>query len=230
MRPVKSQPLSIYMESMITSKLPLYIAHTILESVATDICLVGGCVRDLLLGRPINDYDFVCTGDLDEIADAFRLNDWKVSEVGKKFLVMKVSNPGIRGADFDIALYRKDGTYTDGRRPDVTLVGDIFSDSERRDFTINALYIDLKNMTILDPTEKGLDDIRSTTLRFVGKAEKRIMEDYLRVFRAYRFSSTLKFDINPHDLTVIRRLFDVAVQNTAPERIRLELEKMCYND
>jgi tRNA nucleotidyltransferase/poly(A) polymerase len=222
---IKSQRLIKSLESKISGDLQLYIAHNILCSVASDVCLVGGCVRDLLLDITPKDYDFVCSGDLDEISQAFSDNKWKVSEVGKQFLVMKVSNP-TTCVEFDIAVYRKDATYTDGRRPDYTEIGDIFDDCNRRDFTINALYLNLTEMVVFDPTGYGIDDLSSKPIRFVGKAEMRIREDYLRVFRAYRFSNNLKFEIAPQNLTTIRRLFNEAVTRTSPERIRIELEKM----
>lgn len=203
----------------------LYQVVTILSSVSKpdSVRLVGGCVRDMILSKHPKDFDLVCSGDLDTISKEFLDNGWKVTEAGKQFLVLKVSK---FGQEFDIALYRKDGTYVDGRRPESVDVGDIHTDSARRDFTINALYLDPITMTIDDPTGKGLTDIQNKVIRFVGKAKDRITEDYLRIMRAYRFASVLGFTIEPKQLRDMRTHFDTMCKTISPTRIMNELEKM----
>ena len=99
--------------------------------------LVGGCVRDLRLGRQPKDLDIVTDANLDEVSKVLSENGWSIDEAGKQFFVLIASK---NGQQFEIALFRKDGTYTDGRRPDFVQVGTMEEDALRRDFTINSLY------------------------------------------------------------------------------------------
>lgn len=197
----------------------------ILNNVATNVNLVGGCVRDILLGKQPADFDIVLNGDLDTITQTLSQNGWSISESGKVFLVLKASKGG---ESFDIALYRKDGTYTDGRRPEKTDVGTLIEDAQRRDFTINALYLNPFTNVVLDPTEKGLEDLKNKTIRFVGKAKERILEDQLRILRAYRFCSTLNFSMDKQTLKSCRTYFHLLIENVDSMRIMNEIEKMSF--
>ena len=116
---------------------------------------------------------------------------------------------------------------SDSRRPDYVNVGTIYDDAERRDFTINALYYNPFTAQVLDPTGKGVQDINNKLIRFNGSPKQRIEEDGLRVIRMYRFSALLGFEIDPIALKVARRHFDEIYRNLPPERVRLELEKLC---
>jgi tRNA nucleotidyltransferase/poly(A) polymerase len=201
----------------------------ILKSCSSEVMLVGGCVRDYLTNlyhkeiHQIKDFDIVCNGNLDDIKEAFASNNWQVNEAGKNFLVMIVSK---NEQQFEIALYRKDGTYTDGRRPDSTSIGTIFDDANRRDFTVNALYYDIVNDKIIDPTGLGLEDIKSKKLRFVGKAKDRISEDKLRIMRAYRFSISKGFKMDDKTHSVCRQYFEDMIKSTPAMRIMAEMDKM----
>ena len=195
-----------------------------------EVYFVGGCVRDMLLGKAPHDYDIVVDGDLDLIANDLSDNGWKVNDVGKNFLVLiasKFDQNSNTTFIVEIAMFRKDGTYTDGRRPDYVNVGTIYDDAERRDFTINALYYNPFTSQVLDPTGKGVQDINNKLIRFNGSPKQRIEEDGLRVIRMYRFSALLGFEIDPIALKVVRRHFDEIYRNLPPERVRLELEKLC---
>lgn len=195
----------------------------ILKSLNCNVYLVGGCVRDFLLNKKVKDFDFVIDGNIEDLIPMLLENGFTVNEAGKRFLVLIASKDG---EQYEIAMFRKDGTYVDGRRPEFVEVGDIHTDSIRRDLSVNSLYYDINKMVILDPTGKGLDDISNRLLRFNGKAKDRITEDYLRIMRVYRFSKTLGFEIDKNTLTLCRRYFSDMVQSIPPERIRLEIEKM----
>lgn len=195
-----------------------------------ELYFVGGCVRDMILGQAPHDYDIVVDGDLDLIANDLTDNGWKVNDVGKNFLVLIASKFDYNTNStiiIEIAMFRKDGTYTDGRRPDYVNVGTIYDDAERRDFTINALYYDPFTTQVIDPTGKGIQDIENKLIRFNGSPKQRIEEDGLRVIRMYRFSALLGFEIDTIALKVARRHFDEIYRSLPPERVRLELEKLC---
>lgn len=186
--------------------------------------LVGGCVRDMLLNKKPKDFDIVTDCNLDLLTNILKDNGWKVDEAGKQFLVTIISKDGY---NYEVCNFRKDGTYTDGRRPDSVEIGDIFSDSERRDLTINALYYDPFASVYLDPTKKGLDDIKNKIIRLNGNPNKRIEEDLLRIMRVYRFSNQLGFEIDKNTLKACRRNFNEMALKIPPERIKNEVEKMC---
>ena len=174
----------------------------ILIGLSDEACLVGGSVRDTLMMKRPNDFDFVTDTHYDTLKEAFTKAGFVVKETGQQFLVMIVAKGG---QDFEIAMYRKDGSYVDGRRPESVEIGDIHDDSMRRDFTCNAMYYRLNDGSLLDPTGNGYDDIDSLTLRFVGKPKERLTEDSLRAFRFYRFVGK-GFKPDPKSLTSVRTL------------------------
>lgn len=137
----------------------------------------------------------------------------------------------MNGVDSDFVLCRKDGIYSDGRRPDSVVPGTIFDDLARRDFTMNAIAWDVQNKRYVDPHD-GMNDIRLHLIRCVGNPMDRINEDPLRLIRAARFSITKGFHIYPD----IARMFDdkeivERMMNTvSEERIREELNKMFSYD
>lgn len=186
--------------------------------------IVGGCVRDILLNKNVNDYDVVTNCNLDLLNFELIKNDWKIVEAGKQFLVTIVSKNGF---DYEISNFRKDGTYSDGRRPDFVEIGDINSDQQRRDLTINALYMCPYTKEILDPSNMGLSDIKNKIIRMNGNPEERIREDLLRIMRVYRFSNVLGFTIDKRTLKACRKNFNKMVEKIPPERIKNEIEKMC---
>jgi tRNA nucleotidyltransferase/poly(A) polymerase len=194
----------------------------ILESASKENYLVGGCVRDQFLGLEPHDYDIVTDVPIEVSTKLFEDAGWKIKECGEAFLVLNVSK---FGQQFEIANFRKDGVYLDGRRPEAVEIGTIAEDANRRDFTVNALYMDPFTGEVKDPTGLGLEDIESRTLRFIGKASERIEEDNLRVFRFYRFLAK-GFKPERNSLKACRRVFNDVYLNTTPERVRLELEKM----
>lgn len=190
-------------------------------------CLVGGAVRDMAyrsvtgIGLKPKDFDFVTCIPYDELKNLFEKHGFTVNETGKKFLVMMVSKDG---ETYEIANFRKDGTYTDGRRPESVSIGSLWDDAERRDFTVNSLYFSLAEGIVIDPSGLGISDMLNKTLRFVGKPEDRIEEDSLRVFRFYRFVSK-GYEPEKRSLSAVRKGMEKALQST-PERVVSEIERI----
>ena len=183
--------------------------------------VVGGAVRDAFNMIEPKDYDYVTDLSYDELTELFLSKGFSVKETGKEFLIFNCSK---KGENFEIATFRSDGRG-DGRRPDKVEVSDIFQDAKRRDFTVGAGYFNLTTNLLVDPNGNTLEDLRQNTLRFVGKPQDRIREDYIRVFRFYRFIGR-GFKPNKRCLSAVRELYEEAHNKSNPQRIRLELEKM----
>jgi tRNA nucleotidyltransferase/poly(A) polymerase len=198
----------------------------ILKAISSSSVLVGGCVRDSILNRGAKDIDFATDAHYDNVERILTNNGFKIKEAGKQFLVMIVAK---NEEDFEIAMFRKDGNYTDGRRPDSVEIGTIYDDAERRDFTINSLSFNLTTQVVQDPNGTGLQDLTDMVLRFVGKADDRIKEDYLRVARFYRFLGRFKdlgMTADSKSLKACRTNFGAMQKSVAPERLKIEIEKM----
>lgn len=197
----------------------------------TKIFQVGGSVRDKILGVDSKDIDFVV------IAPSFAaMRDMIIARGGKifleteKFLTIRANVPQLGSADYVLA--RKDGTYSDGRRPDEVIIGSLEDDLARRDFTINAIAIDTETGEMIDP-HGGQIDIAGRFLRCVGNPIKRFNEDKLRIFRALRFSICKNFLITRETENAIRYIVNCpditgtdGFENVSTERIRDELLKM----
>ena len=185
--------------------------------------LVGGCVRDGFLGKEIKDYDIVTDIPYDIVKETLFKEGWSVKSCGEQFMVLHVS----KGEEqYEIANFRKEGVYLDGRRPSFVEIGNIYDDAVRRDFTVNALYENPRTGKILDPTGEGLSDLKNRTLRFIGKPKERIQEDYLRVFRFYRFLATKGLKADSKSMKACREYFNEAYVKSTPERVRMEIERM----
>lgn len=184
--------------------------------------LVGGCVRDMLLGKTPKDYDIVTEANIDQLRPVLIENGWQVDAVGENFLVYAVSK---NHQQFEIANFRKEYGFTDGRRPDHVEVGTLEEDAKRRDFTVNSIYYNPISDTYIDPNN-GRKDLQNRILKFVGRPHDRIKEDYLRVFRFFRFLSRLGFRPDNRSLKACREMFNEAYQKTNPERVRMEIERM----
>lgn len=181
--------------------------------------LVGGSVRDLLLGHPVYDYDFATDAHPEVVMRMFR----RVIPTGIKHGTVSV----IMGDDstYEITTYRSDGTYIDGRRPEeVHFSKSLEEDVMRRDFTINGLAYDVLSGEVIDYVE-GLDDLKRKVIRTIGNPIDRFSEDGLRTYRACRFASKLGFDIDPDTFEAISSTLDVA-RKISVERIRDEFAKV----
>lgn len=177
--------------------------------------LAGGCVRDKLLSRDPKDFD-VAT---DAIPDQVRRLFPHTREVGAKFGVVLVR---WHGHDTEVATFRADGGYSDGRHPDAVRFGDQVEDAKRRDFTINGLFFDPVENRVIDHVE-GRADLRARIVRTIGDPERRFEEDHLRMLRAVRFAARLNFRIESNTMTAIRRLGE-HLRAISAERVWQELE------
>jgi poly(A) polymerase len=180
--------------------------------------LVGGCVRDLLLGREPADYD-VCTDARPErVLELFP----RSLTVGAKFGVILVVE---ETAQVEVATFRSDIGYSDGRHPDRVVFSDTpQEDVRRRDFTINGLLMDPATQEVLDFVE-GRADLKAGIVRAIGDPSLRFGEDKLRMLRAVRFAARFGFQIEPATFAAIRELASQITQ-VSPERIREELTKL----
>jgi tRNA nucleotidyltransferase/poly(A) polymerase len=193
-----------------------------LGSAGFQAWLVGGCVRDLILGREPDDYDISTDARPDELLKLFP----GAQLVGAQFGVMLVSG-------VEVATFRSDHAYHDGRHPEhVTFETDVKQDVLRRDFTINALLLDPDwlNSSISPATGAvdyvgGLSDLKEHIVRAIGDPEQRFEEDHLRMLRAVRFAARLEFEIEPQTMAAIGKL-KRRIARVAPERIRDELVRI----
>lgn len=179
--------------------------------------LAGGCVRDALLGRKANDLDLATDATPEQIEDLFA----RTVNVGKSFGVMRVL---IDDADIEVATFRADGEYLDGRRPEGVIFSSPMEDAQRRDFTVNALFFDLDTHQVLDFVE-GEVDLHQQVLRTVGDPAKRFAEDHLRLLRAARFVSQLDFTVEEQTFKAVQRMAPL-VKSVSGERIRDEIVKL----
>lgn len=193
-----------------------------LEEKGYESYLVGGYVRDKLMGRASSDIDIATKARPDEIKEVFK--DYKVIEVGKAFGTIKLIADR---SEYEITTFRADGSYKDKRRPDgISFSDSIYEDLKRRDFTINAIA--LRNDEIIDPFD-GKSDISNKIIRAVGNPKDRIEEDYLRALRAVRFATVLDFEIDK-DLKKAIRENASNISYISKERQMAELDKILLSD
>lgn len=201
--------------------LPEYVADVIgkLENNGYEAFAVGGCVRDMLMGRTPNDYDVTTDALPEEIKSCFKGS--RVIETGIKHGTVTVIS---RGENVEITTYRIDGEYADNRHPkSVTFTSELACDLSRRDFTVNAMAVNDRE-GIVD-LFGGRKDIENRTVRCVGDARQRFSEDGLRILRALRFASVLDFTIDRATAEAIYALKDL-LKNISVERIYAELSKL----
>jgi len=180
--------------------------------------LVGGCVRDILLSREAADYDVATSATPEQVMDIFP-QTWAV---GAQFGVVLV--PADSGT-VEVATFRSDIGYSDGRHPDeVHFSSDPCEDVQRRDFTINGLLLDPETNEILDYVG-GRADLSARIIRAIGDPERRFTEDKLRMLRAVRFAARFGYEIEPATLTAIQKLAP-QIHQVSRERVRDELTKM----
>ena len=178
----------------------------------------GGCVRDALRGAPVKDIDVATSATPDQIAALFPAQS---VGVGKSFGVMLVLQDGV---PYDVATFRTDGGYQDGRHPDAIVYDTAEHDAQRRDFTVNALFYDPLEGRVIDYVG-GLEDLRAGRLRTVGDPVRRFREDRLRLLRAIRFAAVCGWEIEPATWAAIRAEAP-ALPCVSAERIRTEFLRM----
>jgi poly(A) polymerase len=178
---------------------------------------VGGCVRDFLLMRPPQDYDIATDARPDDVERIFP----RTVPVGKKFgviIVMEGDEP------FQVATFRAEADYQDGRRPGIVTFANAEADAQRRDFTINGLFYDPDTQKIHDWVG-GQADLAQRVIRTIGNPQERFAEDHLRLLRAIRFAAQLDFQIAPETWQAIQQLAG-RISVISAERIRDELLKL----
>jgi len=177
----------------------------------------GGCVRDLLMHRRPKDYDIATDATPDQVTKLFE----KVIPVGAEFGVVKVV---VAGIEFEVATFRSDMEYSDGRRPRGVEFTGPRQDALRRDFTVNGMFFDPISGEVIDYVG-GRRDIQARLIRAIGPPRGRFAEDYLRMLRAVRFAAVLGFEIERETFEAIRENVE-KIKDISGERIREELEAM----
>lgn len=206
-----------------------------LQTAGFEAFVVGGSVRDLLLGRQPKDWDVTTNAKPEDIQKLFP-KSFYANDFGTVTVLTKPETSGI--SEVEVTTYRVDAGYSDRRHPDsVKFTSNLKEDLARRDFTVNALALAekgkktvtedivlIEGMAVVDPFG-GLKDLHAKVIRAVGKAEERFQEDALRLMRAVRFAAQLGFDIDPETLTAIKANSKL-IANVSQERIRDELVKI----
>jgi len=188
-----------------------------LQSAGFAAFWVGGCVRDFLLGREPQDFDIATDAKPEQVEKLFK----RTVAVGRKFGVMVVVEGGHQ---FQVATFRAEADYQDGRRPEKIIFANAEADAQRRDFTVNGLFYDPLTKKIHDWVG-GEKDLRAKIIRTIGKPEERFGEDHLRLLRAVRFAAQLGFEIEPKTFAAVKKLAP-KIGLISAERIRDELLKL----
>ncbi len=189
----------------------------VLENAGHQALLAGGCVRDLLLGRAPEDFDVATEAPPELVCKLLR----PTRRVGVKFGVVLAKS---LGRWVEVATFRSDGPYLDGRHPSSVTLTDAEHDALRRDFTVNGMFLDALHGTVIDFVG-GRGDLESRIIRAIGEPAARFNEDYLRLLRAVRFAARLAFELEPATRIAIETLAPL-IAKVAPERVRDELAKM----
>jgi poly(A) polymerase len=190
---------------------------SILKDAGYDAYLAGGCVRDRLLGKEPKDFDVATSAKPRELADIFH----NTQLVGEAFGVVLVR---LMGCHIEVATFRTEWGYTDGRRPDGVSFTDAEHDAQRRDFTINGLFEDPLENKIIDYVG-GQEDLKDGIIRAIGDPDRRFNEDYLRLLRAIRFAARMDFEIETRTARAIRNHARYLGQ-ISRERIGIEVDLM----
>ncbi|MEG1259154.1 MAG: CCA tRNA nucleotidyltransferase [Akkermansia sp.] len=190
---------------------------TILHEAGYIAYFAGGCVRDMILGVSCHDIDIVTSAKPDEVMGLFP----RSRAVGVHFGVVLVP---MDGTFFDVATFRKDGVYEDGRRPVSVSFSTAEKDAQRRDFTVNGLFENPLTGEIIDFVH-GKEDVEHRIIRSIGNPRDRFSEDALRLLRAVRFAVTKGFSIEPVTMTALSECANL-LQKISPERIRDEFDKI----
>ena len=188
-----------------------------LKKAGHEALMVGGCVRDLLRKRAPKDFDVATSARPEQVAKLFR----RTIPVGVQFgvqMVLKGDTP------YEVATFRTDQEYKDGRHPEGVIFTGPKEDALRRDFTVNGLFYDPMKKRVIDYVG-GKEDLKRKLIRAIGEPARRFAEDRLRMLRAVRFAANLDFQIDPDTFKAVQKSSEGIVQ-VSPERIRDELVKL----
>ncbi len=209
-------PSYLFPLTLLKKNTALQIVHTLRKN-GHEAYFVGGCVRDLLLKKNPKDFDIAT----DAVPDRVKILFPRTIPVGAQFGVMIVVEDG---ENFEVATFRADHGYQDGRRPASIEFTNAKEDAVRRDFTVNGLFYDPISKKVLDWVG-GQKDLKKKVIRAIGDPKKRFTEDKLRLLRAVRFASVLGFKIEPKTFAAVRKLAP-KINEVSQERVRDELVKM----
>ena len=212
----------VYRKSQMTTVTPRDLAKEIvakLQQAGAAAFWVGGCVRDFLLGREPQDFDIATDAKPEQVEKLFS----KTIPVGKKFGVVIVVEGGHQ---FQVATFRAEADYQDGRRPEKIVFANAEADALRLDFTVNGLFYDPLTEKIHDWVG-GEKDLRAKIIRTIGTPAERFGEDHLRLLRAVRFAAQLNFEIEPQTSAAVQKLAP-KIKLISAERVRDELLKLFY--
>lgn len=218
------------MNKHLVEKIPAHIKWVLqtLQDSGFESYVVGGCVRDLFLGREPNDFDITTNASPEEIIDIFEKTEMRVvyeNTFGTVGIINKDLEKDNLCYEVEITPYRTEGNYSDNRRPDeVTFSDSIHEDVKRRDFTINAMAYDPVNDHLVDDYG-GIDDLEGKIIRTVENAQERFNEDALRIMRAVRFAAQLGFVPEQETVLALRALAP-KLGHISQERIRDEFIKL----
>ena len=188
-----------------------------LQKAGFEAYWVGGCVRDKLLGKEPEDYDIATAAKPDQIEALFP----HTIPVGRKFGVVLVV---VGGFQFQVATFRAEADYVDGRHPRRVTFSDAIADAQRRDFTVNGLFYDPVRDQLHDWVD-GEADLRARILRTIGDPQERFAEDHLRLLRAVRFAAQLDFTIEEKSFAALQTNAE-KILTVSAERVREELIKL----
>jgi tRNA nucleotidyltransferase/poly(A) polymerase len=192
-----------------------------LRAAGHEALLAGGCVRDELLGKTPKDYDVATSATPEEIRQV--VGRRRTLAIGAAFGVIAVLGP--RGlAPVEVATFREEAGYSDGRRPDAVHFSTAEADALRRDFTVNGLFLDPVDDRVLDFVG-GRADLARKVVRAIGNPDDRLAEDKLRLLRAVRCATTLGFDIEPRTAAAVRGMAS-QITIVSAERISAELRRI----
>ena len=191
-----------------------------LQHSGFEALLAGGCVRDMLLRRRAKDHDVATSAQPKDVIKLFR----RTLKVGAKFgvVIVLIEGPGPRGQQVEVATFRTETGYADGRHPGSVRFAGTAEDAGRRDFTINGMFYDPLGKCVIDYVN-GQTDLKKRIIRTIGAPAERFAEDYLRMLRAVRFSTQLGFAIDPATWSAIGSNAK-KIARISGERIAIELE------
>lgn len=181
--------------------------------------VVGGAVRDALLGRTPKDFDLATDAHPDKVGEMLKSEYDTVLPIGEAFGIWQVNTPS---GEFEVATFREESGYSDSRRPDSVEFTTIEQDVMRRDLTINALFYDIDEREVVDLVG-GIEDLKNGVVRTVGNPEDRFSEDRLRILRSIRFASRFGSDLDSDVDEALKN--DASLEGISPERIRDEFLK-----
>lgn len=193
----------------------------VINDCGSDAYIVGGCVRDFLLGVPPRDWDITTSAPVDELISEFEKRGYQVIPTGIKHGTITIV---INGSGYEVTTFRRESTYSDGRHPDkVEFISNLEEDLGRRDFTINAMAYN-ENVGLVDPFN-GKNDLQDKCIKCVGNPIERFSEDALRILRALRFSGRFDFSIEESTQDAMLKCSS-KLRNVSQERIQYEFVKI----